>query len=321
MEYLFAPMEGITSVIFRRIHHQLFPGPVTYYSPFIAPDSEGTFKTSYLKDLMPDRNEGIDLVPQILANNARAFIIVARKLKELGYEEVNLNAGCPSGTVFSKHKGAGMLSDLMSFGQFLDAVYAATDLKISIKTRMGVSSTAEFEDLAELYSRYPIHSLTIHARDRLGMYKSLPDLEMYRKYASSFPFPVFYNGNIFSPDDVQRASNELSGSAGLMIGRGAVANPALFRVLAGGAELSADELRNFHDTFLHTLLSDGLFENFAINRMKELWYYMICCYPEAAKEYKALNKSRKLADYQIAVNALFRTRFVCSYFSHEQQLH
>ena len=108
MEFLFAPMEGITFALFRQIHHMMFPGITEYYTPFIAPDSEGSFKPKYLRDLTSDRSANLSVIPQILANNATAFSITAGKLQALGFTEFNLNAGCPSGTVFAKHKGAGM---------------------------------------------------------------------------------------------------------------------------------------------------------------------------------------------------------------------
>ena len=125
MKLSFAPMEGVTGVSYRRIHSQMFPGADRYYAPFIAPDSQGNFRLKHLRDVLPDNNRGIALVPQILANSPEAFLSVAAQLKELGYDEVNLNAGCPSGTVVAKHKGAGMLSDLSSLDAFLSRVFEA----------------------------------------------------------------------------------------------------------------------------------------------------------------------------------------------------
>ena len=238
MKLCFAPMEGVTGASYRRIHREMFPGADRYYAPFIAPDSQGNFRLKHLRDVLPDSNRGIALVPQILANSAEAFLSVAAQLKELGYEEVNLNAGCPSGTVVSKHKGAGMLSDLTSLDAFLSRVFEAAPVKVSVKTRMGMNSTGEFPP-----------------RVRLG--------------------------------------------------RGAAANPALFRVLKGGPALGRDELREFHDRLLDDALSSGLSPHYAMARMKELWYYMIWMFPDSAREFKALNKSRSLEEYRSAVSLLF----------------
>lgn len=124
MYFSFAPMEGLTSSIFRQTHARFFPGVDRYYAPFLAPDGQGKVKRSALRELEPERNQGIDLVPQILCNRPEAFLALSRELAAMGYREVNLNAGCPSGTVVPKHKGAGMLADLRSLDDFLAEVFS-----------------------------------------------------------------------------------------------------------------------------------------------------------------------------------------------------
>ena len=243
----FAPMEGVTGAAYRRIHSAMFPGADSYYAPFIAPDSQGNFRLKHLRDILPDNNQGISLVPQILANSAEAFLAVARQLKELGYEEVNLNAGCPSGTVVSKHKGAGMLADPAALDAFLRRVFDEAPVKISVKTRMGLNSTEEFPSILEIYKRYPLSELIIHARDRAGMYQSRPDQEAFAWAFGGCPFPVCYNGNLFNAEHLRSLTEKVPGLERVMLGRGAAANPALFRVLRGGAPLERQELREFHD--------------------------------------------------------------------------
>ena len=301
----FAPMEGVTGASYRRIHSEMFPGADRYYAPFIAPDSQGNFRLKHLRDVLPDNNQGISLVPQILANSPEAFLSVAGQLRELGYEEVNLNAGCPSGTVVAKHKGAGMLSDLNTLDAFLDRVFSAAPVSVSVKTRMGMNSTHEFPAILEVYKRYPLSELIVHARDRAGLYKSLPDREAFARAFEGCPFPVCYNGNIFNAAHMASLTAEIPGISRVMLGRGAAANPALFRVLKGGPPLSRFELRDFHDRLLDDALSSGLSPHYAMARMKELWYYMIWMFPGSAKEYKALNKSRSLDEYRSAVSCVF----------------
>lgn len=301
----FAPMEGVTGASYRRIHSAMFPGADKYYAPFIAPDGKGNFKSSHLRDILPDNNYGIALVPQILANSADAFLIVAEQLRDLGYGEVNLNAGCPSGTVVAKHKGAGMLSDLNTLDAFLDRVFEHAPVKVSVKTRMGMNSTEEFPAILELYKRYPLSELIIHARDRAGMYKSRPDHDAFIRAFDGCPFPVCYNGNIFNGEQMRSLTEKVPGLSRVMLGRGAAANPALFRVLKGGTALARGELREFHDQLLDDALSSGLSPHYAMSRMKELWYYIIHMFPDSAREYKALNKTRSLEDYRSAVSVLF----------------
>lgn len=310
MEFLFAPMEGITFALYRQNHQKYFPGIAEYYTPFIAPDSSGSFKPKYLKELTSDFTSGVPAIPQILANNADAFNITARKLQALGFSEFNLNAGCPSGTVFSKHKGAGMLADLTSLDTFLDQIFTAGEQKgyrISVKTRMGIHSTQEFVQILEVYNRYPLSRLIIHARDRDGQYRSEPDLMGYSEAFSQSRCPVTYNGNLFSKNQLGLLRSFSPGTESIMLGRGIVANPALARSLNGGEPLRCEELEQFHDTLLDGYLQNGLSPNFAVERMKQLWYYMHCMFSDDRKERKNLLKTKTLADYRAAAKVLFRS--------------
>lgn len=298
-------MEGVTSYLYRNVHAACFPGVDRYYSPFIAPDSSGRFKGSVLRDILPENNRDIDLVPQVLCNTAEAFLAVSRELAAMGYREVNLNAGCPSATVVPKHKGAGMLADPRSLDDFLAEVFSRCELRVSVKTRMGLESTAEFPAILEIYNKYPISELIIHARDRAGMYKSDPDLAAF---AAAFPAcraPACYNGNVVDAESFEKVMSTVPSLSHVMLGRGAVTDPALFRVLRGGTALEAAELRDFLDRLESAFLQAGLGEHFTLARLKEVWYYGIYKFPGAQKQQKVINKSRDLAAYHAAVSALF----------------
>ena len=305
MKLSFAPMEGITGADYRRAHRELFGGADVYYSPFIAPDAAGHFKQSHLRGLLPENNGELILIPQILTNNAAAFLAVAEQLRDLGYHTVNLNAGCPSGTVTAKHKGAGMLRDLDSLDAFLHEVFSRTPISVSVKTRMGVESTAEFPAILEIYNRYPISELIIHARDRVGMYKSTADLESFAAALPRCRSCVCYNGDVFSPADLDRLHGCVPSVDRVMLGRGAVTDPALFRRLRGGPVLSDIELKRFHDRLFDDALDAGISPVHAMARMKELWFYMIRKFPDSERQFKAINKSRRPEDYRAAVEALF----------------
>ena len=304
MQLSFAPMEGISSRLYRQTHARLFGGVEEYFAPFIAPDGSGTFKASALRDILPENNQGFHLIPQLLVNRAEPFLRVAEQLHELGYEEVNLNIGCPSGTVVAKHKGAGMLLDLRSLDDCLADIFSRCPVEVSIKTRMGMESVEEFGEILEIYNKYPVKRLIIHARARAGMYKSRVDLPAFLAALPKCRCPVWYNGDIFSPEDMTKLAGA-DGLAGVMLGRGAVADPALPRLLRGGDALSAGELKAFHDALLEHFLAEGLGEQAAMARLKELWFYMLYKFPDSKKEAKALLKAQRLGDYTAAVEALF----------------
>ena len=305
MQLNFAPMEGLTSCLYRQLHAQRFPGADRYYAPFLAPDGEGRCRTGSYRDILPEHNGGIDLVPQILCNRPEPFLILAEQLKDMGYCELNLNIGCPSSTVVAKHKGAGMLADLHSLDTCLSQLFESCPLPISVKTRLGLHTVDEFPSVLEIYNKYPLKQLIIHARDRAGMYKSMPDLRMFAYAAAHSRAPVCYNGNLFSPAHVEQLLSAMPDLSALMIGRGAVANPALFRQLRGGLPLESSELAAFQAALADAFLGAGLPVQHALARLKELWFYWIHMFSDSHRLAKQIFKARSLDAYTAAVQALF----------------
>lgn len=307
MKLSFAPMEGISSYIYRSLHARFFGGVEEYFAPFIAPDGNGSFKASSLRDILPENNRDIKLVPQLLVNRPEPFIHVAGELAAMGYREVNLNIGCPSATVVAKHKGSGMLLDLAGLDDCLNEIFSRSVPAVSIKTRMGMETTEEFPGILEIYKKYPLKRLIIHARARSGMYKSSVDVPGFLSALEDCPWPVWYNGDIFSPSSPEELDLTEAPLAGLMLGRGAVADPALPRVLSGGPVLDVLELEAFHNALLEAYLEAGYDGRAAMARLKELWFYMLYKFPDSRRESKALLKSQNLPDYRSAASALFRS--------------
>ena len=304
--FLYAPMEGITLSRFRQIHHEMFPGVSEYYTPFIAPDSNGGFRAKFLRELTADCGR-VQVIPQLLVNNADAFSLTADRLFDLGFREINLNAGCPSGTVFSKHKGAGMLRDPATLDTLLDCIMDHAESKgyrISVKTRMGVHSTDEFPRILEIYEKYPIKKLIVHARCRDDFYEGRADLTGFAETVSDCRIPLVYNGDIASEKDLVALRMAAPQVRNVMIGRAAVTNPALFRVLQGGNQLTLRELKEFHDRLTQAWLEDGLSPAFTVERMKTLWSYMQAMFPENRREVKAVMKSCTMDSYRSAVGTL-----------------
>ena len=308
MEIGFAPMEGVTGYIYRRVHREFFPGADIYRAPFIAPDSTGRFKAGSLRDVLPENNRDIPLLPQILANNPAAFLAVADELAAMGYTAVDLNVGCPSGTVVAKHKGSGMLSDLTSLDAFLDTVFSRCRLQVSVKTRLGLEGADEFPAILDIYRKYPVSRLCVHARTRSGMYKSPVDFGAFGKALAVFGERACYNGNIVSPGTYDALLDRFPSLSSLAVGRGAVADPALLRLLRGGSPLSLEEFREFHDRLVAETLASGLSEVFTVARMKEVWYYMIRKFPGGDRHLKAICKAKHLDDYTAAVRSLFAAK-------------
>lgn len=305
MQYSFAPMEGITTYLYRNTHAACFPGVERYYAPFLAPDGSGRCKQSAWRDLLPENNPVSLPVPQILCNRPEPFLHVARELQAMGYTEVNLNAGCPSATVVPKHKGAGLLLDRRGLDDFLADIFSRCELRISVKTRIGLESAVEFPALLEIYRRYPLSELIVHARTRDGMYQSKPDLTAFAFACRESPFPVCYNGSICDSGSMQALLRAVPTVDRVMIGRGAAADPAVFRELRGGEKLSAPELKSFLEDYAAALQNAGLGEHYTLGRLKELWYYTAALFPGAERGVKRIRKAQTLDDYRSAVSQLF----------------
>ena len=197
----FAPMEGVTGYVYRNLHRAVFGGADRYYLPFVSVGQSRAFSRREWQDLCPEHNTAGDLVPQLLGKDAEGFIWAARALRERGYKEINLNLGCPSGTVTAKGKGAGFLAHPEELERFLDTVFSALEGPISIKTRLGFADPAEFEALAALYGRYPLSELIIHPRVRRDFYKAPVRMEAFAAALPGIRCPVCYNGDLLSRED------------------------------------------------------------------------------------------------------------------------
>ena len=311
MEYYFAPMEGITGWVYRRIHHRHFPGMDKYFSPFITPGSKKTMAPRECRDLLPEHNEGCPLVPQILTNRSEDFLGACRALKDWGYREVNLNLGCPSGTVVAKKKGSGFLAYPRELDRFLEEIFSGTDLAVSVKTRIGKEDPEEFYPLLEIFSKYPLTELIIHPRVQTDFYQNRPNLEVFARALSHPKIPVCYNGDLFTRGLCEKFTDRFPEIDTLMMGRGLIRNPALVRELQGGKRLEKEELQAFHDDLLaayETVLSG---DRPVLFKMKELWFYMGSLFEDGKKQLKAIKKAQSCLEYKAAAENLFSTaRFI-----------
>ena len=304
MQYYFAPMEGITGYIYRNVHHRFFPGMDKYFSPFISPGTKKTMTPKELRDILPENNRGYTLIPQILTNKPEDFLRLCRDLKEYGYSEVNLNLGCPSGTVVSKKKGAGFLEYPNELDRFLGEIFAGTDLKISIKTRIGKDDPEEFEKLLEIYNKYPLEELIIHPRVQTDYYKNSPDLENFEMALERSEAPVCYNGDLFTADLYEQFCKRFPQVERVMLGRGLLRNPALVQEIKGEEKLDKEKFLAFHDALCREYEKVMSGDKNVLFKMKELWFYMGNLFGEDKKAMKKIKKAQRLPEYQGAVREL-----------------
>lgn len=301
-----APMEGVTGHVFRRVYAECFGGLDRYYTPFLTPPQVGsTFGGRLRREIDPEANRGLDVVPQLLTKDADNFVWATRLLADMGYTEVNLNLGCPSGTVVAKGKGAGFLRNLDELEVFLRDVCERSCLPVSVKTRVGVQSDEEYGAILDLYCRLPLKELIVHPRVQRDRYDGTPRQGPYGETLDRAPFPVAYNGDIFAPEDMEALVGTYPATRHVMLGRGILANPALARQIAGGRAATAAELRRFHDR-LFSAYEDEIGGN-AVFRMKEWWSYARFSFADPLAAHRAVRKVRTVGDYEAAVDRIFGT--------------
>lgn len=307
MQIAFAPMEGITDDIFRTLHHRFFPGVDRYYTPFLSPVTEGPPLTPRdLRQVLPENNPDIVLVPQLLTNRASAFLRGAEKLRELGYKEVNLNLGCPSGTVTAKGKGAGFLQNPQALETFLDEIFSAAPLKISIKTRLGMERPEEFYALLELFNRYPVSELILHPRVRQDFYRKPVRMAYFHYAREHSAAPLCLSGGVAVASDLAVRFPEGNEPARLMLGRGLAADPALAARLKGIGTLERSSLEAFHGQLFEAVCRRAGSPRNAMFHMKELWSYLILMFDNRERLAKQLRKAVSLSEYHIIVTHIFR---------------
>ena len=310
MKYYFAPMEGVTGYIYRSAHHDFFKHIDKYFIPFIVPSQSKKFSPREQKDILPEHNEGLNAVPQILTNKAEDFLGTVSKLQELGYEEINLNLGCPSRTVVSKNRGSGFLAMQEELHRFLEEVFSKTTAKISVKTRIGKTDADEFYELIEIFNEYPMEELIVHPRLQTDYYKNKPNLAVYRDAVRLSKNPLCYNGDIFTLQNFHEFKEEFPETDCIMLGRGLIANPCLAEKIEDGKSLDKETFMQFHDRLLTDYQEAISGDRNLLFKMKELWIYMGCIFEDGEKYTKKIKKASRLDEYRQAVSALLAEKSI-----------
>ncbi len=310
MKYYFAPMEGVSGYIYRNAYQKHFHNIDRYFTPFIAPKKNHAMSSKERNDVFPEHNQGMEVIPQILTNQAEYFLHTSSVLADLGYTEVNLNLGCPSSTVVTKKKGAGFLSEPDRLEHFLEDVIKGLEplgMQLSIKTRIGMRDAEEFAELLDLYNGFPLSELIIHPRLQKDLYNNTPDWEAFRQAVDTSKHTLCYNGDLFTVEAYQKFCKTFPDIDRVMFGRGILRNPCLLDQIRQNGLVDYRKIQLFHDDIL-----DGYTEAFSGDRpvlfkMKELWGHMLPLFPQGESFAKEIRKVERIAEYKAIAARLFLT--------------
>lgn len=306
MKIYLAPLEGVTGYVYRNAYHQTFEDADKYFIPFVAPHPGGSFSERERNDLLPENNRGMYAVPQVMTKNAADFLELAEEMKEWGYTEINLNAGCPSNTVVAKNRGAGLLDDPYTLNKLLDGIYSRVDVRVSVKTRIGMEDPEEFYDILNVYNSYPIHEVIIHPRVRSDYYKNSPNLDMFEYALEHSRNPVVYNGDLNSMEDVRLFRERFPEVDRVMIGRGLLKNPGLIAEIKGKGAADITSIKEFHDSLLEGYEKDMDGSPYVLFKMKEIWAHMSRHISGVEEYLKDLRRTCEIPEYKALTDELFQ---------------
>ena len=295
--------DGGTGYIVRNAYAHYFPYIDKYFTPFIPAVKKMSKKIK--RDLAAENNEQIRLVPQLIGNRADEFLMMIRQLEDLGFTSVNLNFGCPSGTVVSKRKGAGFLEEPEELEMLLEEVLENSPLAVSVKTRVGIKDPDEWEALCGVYAKFPLEELIIHPRLQKDYYSGTPRMETFARALEQIHVPLCYNGDICSVEDYKKVTAAFPAIDRIMIGRGLLENPGLVGEIKGNPPADKARLRAFHDEILEGCLDTFRAEKDVVFHLKEIWFYLTKAFPDREKYLKLIRKCQSLPEYKLIVQQIF----------------
>lgn len=308
VKYYMAPLESVTTWIYRQAHAKIYGRLDKYFIPFLEPHEKRDFKTRELQEILPEHNENIYVVPQILTNRSEGFIKLAKALKDWGYEEINLNLGCPSKTVVTKGKGSGFLAKPEELERFLTEIFDALsgEVKISVKTRIGKEDPEEFPALLELFNKYPMEELIIHPRVQKDGYGNVPRLELYELAEKQSVNPLCYNGDLYTREQIRNFAERFPGTERLMFGRGFLRDPGLLYNEGKDSKDIFEKFWAFHDLVYEGYQERNMGDRNVLFKMKELWSYQVYQFSEPERLFKTFKKMQDCNEYEQMIRNLRR---------------
>lgn len=307
-KFYLAPMEGLTGYVYRNAHRECFGNLDRYFTPFLASKK---LSSKEKNEVLPEHNLNMEVVPQILTNKPGEFLAIAKQLEQRGYTTVNLNLGCPSGTVTAKNRGSGFLKVTDELQAFLEEIFKTCPLAISIKTRIGAYHTEEFEQLIEIYNQFPLEELIIHPRLMTEFYQGTPHIEEFALAVNKSVHSLCYNGDINTVEDYNRITELFPNVDKIMLGRGLLANPGLVNEINGGSRIFAEELARFHEILYKGYKEAINDERNTLFKMKELWVFMGGFFDDNDRAMKEIRKSQNFMEYEIAVRNVMKCPVAC----------
>lgn len=307
---LSSPLQGFTDFRFRNAVNKYFGGIDTYYAPYIRLNGKLVIKSSYQRDLLPENNANLEVIPQVITNDADEFLFVAKYVQELGYKELNWNLGCPYPMVTKSGMGSGLICNTQKINTILDKVHAESDIIVSMKMRLGYENTEEILQVLPILEKYPIKNVAIHARIGKQLYNGGVNLDAFQQCVDATKLKLYYNGDITSVTKFHEMQERFPSIDHWMIGRGLIADPFLPSMIKNNSvEYPKNKMQLFSD--FHDTLYEGYSESLSgathiLLKMHHLWEYFSIIFDNPHKVAKKIKKANSIRNYDQAVQEIIK---------------
>ncbi|MEZ7498528.1 tRNA-dihydrouridine synthase family protein [Flavobacterium sp. Arc3] len=312
MDYtlLSSPLQGFTDFRFRNAQNKIFGGIDTFYAPYIRLNGKMVIKSSYQRDLLPENNNTLEVIPQIITNDADEFLFVSKYVQELGYKELNWNLGCPYPMVTKCGMGSGLISNTEKINQILHKVHNESDIIVSMKMRLGYDTTEEILDVFPILEKYPIKNVAIHARIGKQLYKGGVHLDAFQTCVDNTKLKLYYNGDITTVAKFKEMQERFPTIDHWMIGRGLIADPFLPTMIKNNSfeypKNKMELLSEFHDTLYQGYSESLSGSTHILLKMHHLWEYFSVIFSNPHKVHKKIKKTQSIRNYEAAVKEIIK---------------
>lgn len=307
---ILAPLQGFTDVTYRNVYSNHFSGVDEAMAPFISTMGQMRLKPSRIKDVDPENNKRLFVVPQILGNVANDFIFLADHLYKMGHKRINWNLGCPHSKIAKKIRGSGLLMYPEKIDAFLDTVFPRISNSLSVKIRLGRKSKNEIFNLLPVLDKYPLDEVILHPRTGIQMYEGTSDHDAFAKALLNSQHPLTYNGDITDLNSFSTVQKKFPKIKRFMIGRGILSNPFIAEQIKN---ISVNKnkivrLKAFHQDLFESY--EKIFSGPAhlTGRMKGFWSYLGPSFKDSKKPIKTILKSTSIAAYLSRVEHFFKSK-------------
>jgi tRNA-dihydrouridine synthase B len=306
-----APLQGFTDFNYRNVFHEVYGGVAKYFVPYLSYGKGKEIKKSQLKEILPENNKALPAIPQVLFSDITELLELVSILIDNGYEEINLNLGCPYPMATNRGRGAAWLEKSEALKETLSQLFGkGFTAKFSVKMRAGMTKNQDARPVFEILNQFPLEEIIFHARTADQMYNGKADPSLFAEVGPFIKHPLVYNGDIFSETNFQQLKAIFPDQHCWMIGRGLLMDPSLALRLNGielDQKVRKQKLKEFHDRLMEEYSERLQGSGHLLMKMTQFWSYFCQSFENQHKAMKLVKKAGSLIKYNAAVVEIFRS--------------